>query len=164
MLKWNARDNVIRKHMTVVLMISLDKLKAAINQETVLTRIKAKNISGISQSQLSPLSILDHTIVDFIIKSSQANKPLTKLGIMTLIDDMIHGTIFEKAYQSFCLERGVIKKEGGRIVGEKWYQHFMHRHSEALKRGKVRMQDIKLSTWCTVENFMSMYTRISANG
>jgi hypothetical protein len=103
---------------------------------------------------------LDHTIVDFLIKSSQANKPLTKLGIMTLVDDMIRGTIFEKAYRSFCLERGVIKKEGGRIVGEKWYQRFMHRHSDVLKRGKVRIQDIKRSTWCTVENFMSMYTII----
>jgi hypothetical protein len=78
--------------------------KGSINRETVLTRMKAKNPCGVSDDKVSPIAILDHTIVDFIVHLAKSNKPLTKHGIKLLVDEMIRDTPLEACYRKFCLE------------------------------------------------------------
>jgi hypothetical protein len=36
----------------------------------------------------------------------------------------------------------------------------MRRHEDVLKRCQVKIQDMQLSSWCTVEHFTNMYNRI----
>jgi hypothetical protein len=48
------------------------------------------------------------------------------------------------------------------MLVKSWYQGFMRRNSDTLKRGRCRVLDTNHHTWCTYENFERMFEGVYA--
>jgi hypothetical protein len=48
----------------------------------------------------------------------------------------------------------------GSVVGSRWYERFLRRHSNVLKRTKGRVRDVNRHNWCTYENFEILYENV----
>jgi hypothetical protein len=134
---------------------------STINRETVLSRIKSGNVTGFIPQRCSPLIEVEPLIVDWICRMSRMGEAFSKQEIIQLADDIIRDTKYAENYIKFLKARGINKnKKDETIVGEKWYQLFIKRHNNALRRGKCRITDCKRRTWCTYEHFDNMYNCI----
>jgi hypothetical protein len=61
--------------------------------------------------------------------------------------------------QIFNSQKGMypVHLDGQKIVGVSWYRRSMMRNKNALSRAQCKPWDINWFSWCTVENFYSMY-------
>ena len=53
---------------------------------------------------------------------------------------------------NFKKKRGLKVSDPDGVVGTKWYRGFMKRFNEKIKRGSVRVKDVKRHTWVTYNN------------
>jgi hypothetical protein len=81
----------------------------------------------------------------------------SKEGVIGLMSEMIAGTEYEKRLLDFKNKRKIAINNENQVLGKAWYNGFMKRNKEKLKRGKCKIKDIKRNTWVTYENFSNMY-------
>ena len=46
------------------------------------------------------------------------------------------------------------------LLGKNWYNGFMQRHKDILRKGRARTKDINRQAWVTYENFSNMYDTV----
>jgi hypothetical protein len=132
----------------------------SVNREAILSRYRRNNLTGISKHRQSPLLEIEPLIVEWCLKMAKIGMALNRENVIDLTSELIQGTEFEKKFKDFKKVRYI---DGKRTNGEKfqvgktWYNGFMLRNKEALRRGKCKVRDIKRHTWCTYENFRNMY-------
>jgi hypothetical protein len=127
-----------------------------IRPATIRSRIQRNNVVGINKMRIPVLNNLEPLIVQWCIKMSQIVISLTRENVKAIVNDMITGTSFETQFKEYNKKCKCTKKGNG-TIGISWYNRFMSRHKLTLKRGRCKPRDINRFTWCTLENFMSMY-------
>lgn len=137
-----------------------DLNEESFSYETVRSRVKNNNPTGIGKQIQSPLAPIEPEIVDWCIRLSEMGEALTKYELMELTDDIIRGTKYETDFLEYRTKVGIennSEENSTAIVGEAWFQNFMTRWSMELKKGKCKIQDTQRHTWCITENFENMY-------
>jgi hypothetical protein len=86
---------------------------------------------------------------------------LSRTEVIELANELIVGTEHAVAITKFKEQRGM-KITGNKYVSKSWYQGFMRRNADKLKRGRCRVIDTNRHTWCTYENFERMYEGVYA--
>jgi hypothetical protein len=131
-----------------------------LNVETIRTRVYRNNVTGFNPQQVSPLQCIDDILVELITRLSRMGKSPTKQDVIELARDIISNTEIAAEYV----------KRTGKPLSEKelptvtpsdgWYINFMKRNSDKLKRSAENVMDANRKTYCTLENFTSMYDNI----
>ena len=106
--------------------------------------------------QTSPLSELEPLLIDYCVKLSDIGQPLTKSNVMALVESMIDDQELEKKVITWKKKHSSYK-EGQPLVGNGWYQHFVCRNNDKLRRTKVLVRDVNRQSWVTYGNFETMY-------
>jgi hypothetical protein len=125
-----------------------------INLETVKTRIKSTNASGIAMQRSSPLLEIEPIFLDWVLLLAEVGNPLTKGGIIKLPNENISDTVHSIRLSYFKTRK---KIENEKTVGAGWYKGFINRNSEFLKRLKCKIKDQNRINWVTYQNFHNMY-------
>lgn len=131
-------------------------LPGVIKEETIRSRVRINNLSGKSSSRTSPLEDIEGVLVDFCIRLAKMGQGLTKEEVIELAEDLIKETEHEKKLTYFKSIRHLESKG----IGSGWYKGFLHRHKGLIKTRKSRIQDSNRSTWCTYNNFSTMYDEV----
>jgi hypothetical protein len=115
-----------------------------------MSRVDRNNLTGIAPQKVSPLKLLN------------IGQPLTKGQLISLAESLIDGTDFQERMIDFKCNRKIFKRKqvSGSVVGSRWYELFLRRHSNVLKRTKGRVRDVNRHNWCTYENFEIMYENV----
>jgi hypothetical protein len=103
---------------------------------------------------------IEPLLVEWCIAMAQCGQALNRFDVIDLASDLIKGTSSEKKMIEYKRKRGFEVNEGETVLGVTWYQSFMKRHGDELKRGKCIPKDINRHTWCTLETFTDMYAKV----
>ncbi len=135
----------------------LDKGFLDVHSATINTRVYcSKNAFGLGNSQTSPLAELEPLLIDYCLKLSAIGQPLTKDQVMALVSSMIDNQELEEKVIAWKKNHSQYK-EGQPLVGYGWYQQFVNRNRDKLRRTKALVQDIQRETWVMHSSFESMY-------
>jgi hypothetical protein len=130
--------------------------------ETIRSRMRTRNYLGTSWQWTSPSYKVEPFLVDILCELARIGEAQTKYEIMELADEIIRGTEHAQAYIDCCEKRQTTKNWDEGIVGEKWYQNFIQRNQDWIKRAKFKVQDSNRRTYCT-DNFSKLYTSVYKN-
>jgi hypothetical protein len=125
-----------------------------IKRQTVLSRLQRNNLNGIAHQKVLPLSAMEPLLVEWCIKMAKIGQALTKENVIGLATELIEGTEHADKLEAFKKKRKLRTKDDAgekTILGDRWYEGFMKRNHEALKRGRCKVKDQKRRTWCTYE-------------
>jgi hypothetical protein len=102
----------------------------------------------------SPNPYCEPDIAAFCCECSDIGSPLTRAQVLLLDIDIFRNTGYKMAMIDHKQKRNI---DYTKILSHKWYQSFMYRFSDILKRGRCKHKDVKRLTWCTHENISNMY-------
>jgi hypothetical protein len=131
-----------------------------IRLETVRSRMLANNPLGTNWQRTSPLYKVEPMLDEMLCELARIGEAQTKYEIMELADEMVKSTEHATAYIEFCEKRQITKNWDEGIVGERWYQNFMRRNEDPLKRARFKVQDANQRTYCTYDNVANMYNSV----
>jgi hypothetical protein len=149
--------NVQRNTLANLIAVTANKFgltESSLNFETIKSRIKSKNATGVAMQRSSPLLQVEPIILDWVLRLAEMGNPLTKCGIIELANEVIQDTIHSNRLSEFKKSR---KIENENKVGAGWYKGFISRNSDFLKRSKCKIKDQNRINWCTYQNFHNMY-------
>jgi hypothetical protein len=136
-------------------------LPGSVKDETVLSRVKRNNISGVAHQRVSPLDEMEPLIIEWCERMAKIGMALARDNVVELVTDLIQETDTAKKLVAFKEKRSLETTVGEKVlVGKAWYKAFMKRNKERLKRARCKVKDQKRRTWCTYENFASMYDAV----
>jgi hypothetical protein len=127
---------------------------SSINSGTVKSRIMSSNPSGFAPQRISPLAEIEPLILQWVIKLAEMGQPLTKTGIISLANEIIDSTYHSDRLSNFKQKRKINNETQ---AGVRWYNGFLKRNAEYLRRSKCKIKDQNRINWCTYENFSNMY-------
>ena len=127
-----------------------------ISSETVRSRIKRKNITGINDCNFSPIAAAEKYIAETIIQMAKIKRPLSVSACIQLANSMITGTTHQKKLVEFKKKRKFDETNG---LGSAWFKGFCKRNPAVITRKAVKFS-INRSQWCNQENFQIMYDSI----
>jgi hypothetical protein len=138
-------------------------MEGTIKKRTVISRVQRNNVAGCQPQSTSPLKAVEPIVVQYCERLAEMGAPLTRDQVIDLANGLIKGTEHEHALHCFKNMRGLLspqeKENNQALVRSSWYQSFMERNKNRLKRSKGFVKDVNRHTWCTVENFEGMYDR-----
>lgn len=134
--------------------------KGTVNIHTVRSRVRRNNTTGIGKNNVSPVAEIEPIIVDFCIKLARMGAGLRKEQVCSLANSLLDGTEIQKRLASFKMKCTTTKATKADKVGARWYENFMRRHREHIKRVSLSTADDKRWTFQTRENFQTMYDNI----
>jgi hypothetical protein len=134
--------------------------KGTINPYTIKSRVRRNNLTGQAHQKTSPLHFIEPFIVQWCLAMAKCGSALNRQHVIDLACDLIKGTKAEQDMIEFKRQRGFIVKEEDRLLGVTWYQSFMRRHSDTLRRGRCVPKDVNRHTWCTKEHFSDVYDHV----
>jgi hypothetical protein len=70
--------------------------------ETIRLRILSKQLTAYCHQKVSPITEVEHLIVDCCIRLSKMGEALTKFEVMELADDILLHTIHAERLREFC--------------------------------------------------------------
>jgi hypothetical protein len=132
----------------------------SISKSTIVKRCQCNNPEANCPQKEPPLNGIGGLLMEWLIRLSKMNEPLTKSEVMHLCDDLIRGTIYEDKMKQFCSIRHIEGKKSGLLVGTAWYEGFMQGYEDVLTRKRVKLRDANRRTWCTMSHFSNMYHAI----
>ena len=103
------------------------------------------------------MAAIEHIIVDSCVRLAEIGCALTKYEVISLTEEIIKGTEHEKQLLDYKRKRKIKSKS---VIGKKWYNGFMKRNEQNIKRGRCKIRDQKRLTWCTMDNFQCMYDSV----
>lgn len=106
-----------------------------INRKTVLSRVDRMNVTGDCYQKCSPLESIEPYIVAYCRQASKIGMPFTRDEIIELTESVIQGTQHRTNLINLKQKIGVYHNQPTTesVVGRKWYEGFMRRHSTLLK-------------------------------
>jgi hypothetical protein len=131
--------------------------------KTVFNRVQRNNLTGTSPQKISPLSGIEPLLAEYCIKLAQMGSPLCREQVISLAISLIMDTphlekVVELKKRLKLLPRETVTPiDYSTILKSRWYNGFMRRYEENIRRGKGRVRDIKRHTWCKYEHFEEMY-------
>jgi hypothetical protein len=130
-----------------------------IKKKTVISRVDRKNLTGVAKQKVSPLESVEPLLVEYCLKLSNIGQPLTKFQLLSLAESLIDGTDLKDNMIKFKQHHKILGpgELSNSVVGVRWYEGFMKRHGDMLKRAKGRVRDVNRHNWCTYANFSTMY-------
>ena len=129
----------------------------SIMPETVRTRLKKGNVTGVALQRKSPLKAIEPLIVEHVVRLGEIGSALTGEEIMALTSEIIKGTEYETELLEYKQKRNI---QSNYLVGKAWYHGFIKRNQEKIKRVRCKVRDQKRLTWCTLDNFQNMYDSV----
>ena len=78
--------------------IKYDLDESSFSTETILSRIKNQNSTGIGKQIMSPIAEIEPKIVEWCRPLSGMGEALTKYELMALADDIIRDTVYKKIF------------------------------------------------------------------
>jgi hypothetical protein len=136
-------------------------LPGSVNDETVLSRVKRNNISGVAHQRVSPLDEMEPLIIEWCEQMAKIGMALTRDNVVELVTDLIQEPDTAKKRVAFKEKRSLEATVGEKVlVVTARYKAFMKRNKERLKRARCKVKYQKRRTWCTYENFASMYNAV----
>jgi hypothetical protein len=138
------------------------KLKeGTIPPKTIWSRIHRNNLEGVAPQRISPIKDVEPLIVEYCLQMAKCGQALTRNDVIELANELIQDTKYAEAVIDFKKKRKFkVDKNDKMLVGKTWYKGFMNRNSDTLKRGRCRVMDSNHHSWCTYENFDSMYQSV----
>ena len=121
--------------------------------ETVRSRLKNQNISGVAPQRRSPLEKVEPIIVEHCVRLAEIGSALIADEVIALASEIIEGTMHETNLLEYKEKRNIISNS---LLGKAWYHGFMKRNEDKIKRARCKVRDQKRLTWCTVDNFENM--------
>jgi hypothetical protein len=100
----------------------------SVTKSTVIKRCYRNNPEAKCPQKEPQLNDIEGLLMEWLVRLSKMNEPLTKSEVMSLCDDLIRGTIFEEKMKEFCKLRHIEAKNSGLLVGTAWYEGFMQRY------------------------------------
>jgi hypothetical protein len=129
-----------------------------VKKQTVLSRVKRNNVTGVAHQRVSPLIEMEPLIVEWCEGMAKLGMALNRENVVELATDLIQETETAAKLVDFKEKRKLEAKVGEKVViGTSWYKAFMKRNKDLLKRARCKVKDQKRRTWCTYERFASMY-------
>jgi hypothetical protein len=123
--------------------------------------MKRNNLGGQAHQKVSPLACIEPLIVEWCLKMATIGIALNKKNVLELVTELIAGTEASKKLEEFKKKRNLPTRDGETIVvGQRWYESFIKRNKDVLKRGRCKVKDQKRRTWCTFEHFSNMYNGV----
>ena len=114
-----------------------------ISCETVRSRIKRKNITGMNDSTYSPIAEAEKYIAETIIQMAKIKCPLSVSACIQLANSMISGTTHQKKLVEFKKKRNFNKTND---LGSAWFRGFVKRNPAVITRKAVKFA-INRSEW-----------------
>ena len=124
-----------------------------ISCETIRSRIKRNNITGINNSTYSPIANAEKYIAETIIQMAKIKRPLSVSTCIQFADSMISGTAHQQKLVQFKKKRNINDANG---LGYAWFKGFCRRNPAIITRKAVKFS-INRSEWYSKENFEIMY-------
>jgi hypothetical protein len=131
-----------------------------LSKETVLSRVKANNLTGFSPQHTSPVAQLEPMIVEYCIRLARMGCPLECGDVLHLANSMIKRD--SEAYNNIKAYKDKRDQffDPKHPLAHGWYKGFMERYVSEIKRGAGKIRDIKRYTWCTESVFTNMYNAV----
>ena len=101
--------------------------------ETIQSRIRNGNISGLAPQKRSPIEEVEPIIVEHCVRLAEIGSALTADEIIALAAEVIKGTEHETYLLEFKEKRKITSKS---LVGKAWYHGFMRRNEDKIKRAR----------------------------
>jgi hypothetical protein len=136
---------------------------STLRSSTIRNRVLRCNHTGEARQRISPIADVEPLLVEYCIRLSKIGTPLTQSEVRCLAFSLIQGTEYQRDMIVFKSKRHLLNVSDGSelsdtdILGTRWYNGFMNRNKDKLKRGRGRIRDIKRHTFCTAESFRDMY-------
>jgi hypothetical protein len=134
---------------------------------TIRNRILRNNVHADVELSLSPLKNVEPILVEYCIRLARIGNALNKDQVISLAEDVIHGTSIANDLAKFKTARKIkdiyhqsIDNQQRVIVGEGWYNNFMKRNKDKIKRQRLKVKDRQRLTYCTYPNFQIMYETV----
>ena len=102
-----------------------------LKHNTVLSRVRRNNVSGISESRTSPLSEIEPILVQYCVRLAKIGPPVTKDQLTRVALSMIKGTSIEEKIKAQKKNFSRFN-ESQNLLGDQWYQSFLNRNKLAL--------------------------------
>jgi hypothetical protein len=133
--------------------------RGSLSPYTVVNRVRRNNITGEAYQKISPLIEVEPLIVECCLQLALIGSPLDKNELLALVKSMICGTVHADRFHSFKVQRHLNSNEDF-TLGQRWYNNFMERKKDKIKRGAGKINDVKQHTWCTYDAFSEMYNSV----
>jgi hypothetical protein len=138
---------------------NLDDNELDCHKFTIQKWAERKNPSGRGKSQMSPMEVVEPTIVAYCIKCSKISQPLMHEQVLALAILLIEGT--DMAVQVICWKKKYSQYHNNQpLLGKNWYKTFMLCHYDIIWKGKACTKDINHQEWVMYENVSNMYEAV----
>jgi hypothetical protein len=129
------------------------------HHQTISSRIRNQNPSGLGHLQKSPMLELEPVLVDYVERLSEIGMPLNREGVINLAISMIAGQPMEE--KVFAWKKAHCHfYEGQPLLGISWYHCFIQCNSDKLTRNKALICRVgslsRLVCFCEIEIFSRM--------
>ena len=125
-------------------------VSGSLNQQTVRTQADCNNAVVYAESRTSPMEAVEPFIVEYCIRLARIGQPLTKKQVISLATLLIKDTETEIMVIKWKTNmHPTFDPSAKDFLGHGWYQGFVHRFVNKIKRAKARMHT-KTFTTCTV--------------
>lgn len=135
--------------------------------KTIRNRVLRNNVTASKKSSLSPLIHVEKIIVEYCVRLARIGNALNKDQVMSLAEDVIHGTQAATELAEFKSKRQItdiyhepIDNQRKVRVGEGWYKNFMRRNKDKIKRQRLKVKDRQRLTYFAYPNFQIMYKTV----
>jgi hypothetical protein len=134
-------------------------LKGTIKTETIAKRVYRNNLTGQKYQCTSPVAKMEPVLVQYCIRLCKVGKALDKQQVLLLANSLIKNNDCEKFVIAWKKSQGMYD-ETKPLLGNKWYLSFLKRHSDKIRRGRCKVQDVNRKSWCTYDHFEAMYADV----
>jgi hypothetical protein len=131
--------------------------------ETIRSRVKRKNISGVNKNLASPIEDLEPMIAQYIVYYAQMGDPLTRDEVIEVANELIEAEpLVKMRLQNYKKMRKIpgINSNGTVTVGLRWFNAFMKRYAHIVASFSAKNADDKRKSFCTREKIYEMYNNI----
>jgi hypothetical protein len=117
-----------------------------IRPSTIRNRVLRDNHTGKANRRLSPLANVEPLLVEYYIRLSKIDAPLTRNDVQSLAFSVMEGTDYYddvidfKAKHHFLKDSDSCSLDEADILGVRWYRGFMQRNCDKLKRGREEFE------------------------
>jgi hypothetical protein len=105
---------------------------------------------------LSPIAEVEPLIVAYCFQPAHIGRPIDKTQLMLLASSLISDTKYLRELISFKEARDILVDMDS-LLGKRWYLSFMRRNKDKVRKGQLKIRDVKRHTWCTYNTFTDMY-------
>jgi len=133
--------------------------QGSIKEDTIRRRVHRESVTG--HNNISPIASLEPVIKEYCIRLAHIGQPITKDQVISIAIALAVDTPSEVALKCWKEKHSYFSQDSP-LLGVGWFQGFMKRHQDELKRVRATIKDVNRKTWVKYEHFENMYNNVYA--